>query len=64
MLGVIEDVTRRVPIGFAAPGEEIHLLGETADELDGSAWADSPRASGRSSADWSILITSSGWPRS
>ena len=40
MLGVIEDVTRRVPIGFAAPGEEIHLLGETADELDGSAWAD------------------------
>ncbi len=40
MLGVIEDVTRRVPIGFAATDEEIHLLGETADELDGSAWAD------------------------
>ena len=31
---------RRVPIGFAAPGEEIYLLGETRDELDGSAWAD------------------------
>ena len=40
MLGVIDDVTRRIPVGFAAPGDEIYLLGETADELDGSAWAD------------------------
>ncbi len=40
VLGVIDDVTTRVPMGFARVGEELHLLGETRDELDGSAWAD------------------------
>jgi phosphoribosylformylglycinamidine synthase subunit PurL len=40
MLGVIDDVTDRVPIGFAGPDEVIFLLGETRDEFDGSAWAD------------------------
>jgi phosphoribosylformylglycinamidine synthase len=39
VLGVIEDVARRVPSGFLAAGHELVLLGETADELDGSAWA-------------------------
>ncbi|HEX3705714.1 MAG TPA: phosphoribosylformylglycinamidine synthase subunit PurL [Mycobacteriales bacterium] len=39
VLGVIEDVRRRVPSGFVAPGHKVVLLGETADELDGSAWA-------------------------
>jgi phosphoribosylformylglycinamidine synthase II len=39
VLGVIDDVTKRVPSGFSAPGQSIVLLGETADELDGSAWA-------------------------
>jgi phosphoribosylformylglycinamidine synthase len=39
VLGVIADVTKRVPSGFAAAGDQIVLLGETADELDGSAWA-------------------------
>ncbi|HVV77703.1 MAG TPA: phosphoribosylformylglycinamidine synthase subunit PurL [Mycobacteriales bacterium] len=39
VLGVIADVKRRVPSGFAAPGEQVVLLGGTADELDGSAWA-------------------------
>jgi phosphoribosylformylglycinamidine synthase len=38
VLGVIGDVTRRVPSGFVAD-RSIILLGETADELDGSAWA-------------------------
>jgi phosphoribosylformylglycinamidine synthase len=39
VLGVIEDVARRVPSGFLEPGRHIILLGETDDELDGSAWA-------------------------
>ena len=39
VLGVIDDVTRRVPSGFTRPGDVVLLLGETADELDGSEWA-------------------------
>ena len=39
VLGVIDDVTRRVRHGFRRPGDRIHLLGETRDELDGSEWA-------------------------
>ena len=39
VLGVIEDVTRRIPVGFAAEGDAVLLLGDTRDELDGSAWA-------------------------
>ena len=39
VLGVIDDVEARTPIGFAAEGDAILLLGETRDELDGSAWA-------------------------
>jgi phosphoribosylformylglycinamidine synthase len=39
VLGVIDDVARRVPSGFLEPGRHILLLGDTADELDGSAWA-------------------------
>jgi phosphoribosylformylglycinamidine synthase II len=39
VLGVIDDVAKRVPSGFLAAGHELVLLGETADELDGSAWA-------------------------
>ena len=40
VLGVFDDVTRRTPVGFRAPGQTIYLLGTTRDELDGSAWAD------------------------
>ncbi|MDQ6686623.1 MAG: phosphoribosylformylglycinamidine synthase subunit PurL [Actinomycetota bacterium] len=39
VLGVIEDVRRRTPTGFVAPGELIFLLGETREELSGSEWA-------------------------
>jgi phosphoribosylformylglycinamidine synthase len=39
VLGVIDDVTRRTPTGFVAPGERILLLGETREELSGSEWA-------------------------
>jgi phosphoribosylformylglycinamidine synthase subunit PurL len=39
VLGVIDDVATRVPSGFLAAGHDVVLLGETADELDGSAWA-------------------------
>jgi phosphoribosylformylglycinamidine synthase subunit PurL len=40
VLGVIEDVTRRTPVGFRNPGDAVYLLGETRDELAGSAWAE------------------------
>jgi phosphoribosylformylglycinamidine synthase subunit PurL len=36
---VIDDVTRRTPGGFIAAEQVIYLLGETRDELAGSAWA-------------------------
>jgi phosphoribosylformylglycinamidine synthase len=39
VLGVIDDVTRRVPMAFGAEGDTIVLLGETREELDGSEWA-------------------------
>ena len=40
VLGVIDDITRRTSLGFAATGDTIALLGETRDELAGSVWAD------------------------
>ncbi|GAA1481235.1 phosphoribosylformylglycinamidine synthase subunit PurL [Gordonia sinesedis] len=40
VLGVIDDVRRRIPTGFGTePGETLILLGETRDEFDGSIWA-------------------------
>lgn len=39
VLGVLDDVTRRLPMGFCGEGESVWLLGETRDELAGSAWA-------------------------
>jgi len=39
VLGVIDDVTRRVRSGFTRGGDAIVLLGETRDELGGSEWA-------------------------
>ncbi len=40
VLGVIDDVTRRTPSAFESAGQVVYLLGETRDELAGSAWAD------------------------
>ena len=39
VLGLIDDVARRTPMGFARAGEAILLLGDTRDELGGSEWA-------------------------
>ena len=39
VLGVHDDVRRRVPSGFSAPGATIVLLGETRPEFGGSLWA-------------------------
>jgi phosphoribosylformylglycinamidine synthase len=39
VLGVVDDVRRRVPLGFGAAGEVVLLLGTTRDELSGSEWA-------------------------
>jgi phosphoribosylformylglycinamidine synthase len=39
VLGTIPDVAARIPSGWQDEGHNIYLLGETALELDGSAWA-------------------------
>ncbi len=39
VLGIIDDVARRIPSGWQDAGENIYLLGVTATELSGSAWA-------------------------
>ena len=39
VLGVIDDVTRRTPVGFRTAGDAVYLLGETRDEFGGSEWA-------------------------
>jgi phosphoribosylformylglycinamidine synthase II len=39
VLGVIDDVARRTPMAFSAEGHLLYLLGETRDELGGSAWS-------------------------
>jgi phosphoribosylformylglycinamidine synthase len=40
VLGVIDDVGRRIPTGLGTePGETLMLLGNTRDEFDGSVWA-------------------------
>ncbi|HJG91415.1 MAG TPA: phosphoribosylformylglycinamidine synthase II, partial [Brachybacterium massiliense] len=40
VLGVFDDVARRVPSGWQGEGESVLLLGTTREELSGSAWAD------------------------
>ena len=39
VLGVMDDVSRRTPSGWREPGQEVHLLGTTREELSGSEWA-------------------------
>src|SRR5690606_26710463 len=39
VLGVLDDVARRVPCGFRRDGDTVVLLGTTRDELGGSEWA-------------------------
>ena len=40
VLGVIDDVSRRIPTGLGTePGETLLLIGDTRDEFDGSIWA-------------------------
>ena len=39
VLGLLDDVARRTPMGFQEPGELVLLLGVTRDELGGSEWA-------------------------
>ncbi|WP_442952821.1 phosphoribosylformylglycinamidine synthase subunit PurL [Pedococcus sp. 5OH_020] len=39
VLGVMDDVARRTPSGWKAPGQVIYLLGRTRDELGGGEWA-------------------------
>ncbi|MBX6751419.1 MAG: phosphoribosylformylglycinamidine synthase subunit PurL [Micromonosporaceae bacterium] len=39
VLGVLENVARRVPMGFSGEGDPIFLLGTTREEIGGSEWA-------------------------
>lgn len=39
VMGIIDDVARRIPSGWQDAGENIYLLGVTNNELSGSAWA-------------------------
>ena len=39
VLGVIDDVNRRTPMAFSDEGHLIYLLGDTREELGGSAWS-------------------------
>jgi phosphoribosylformylglycinamidine synthase len=39
VVGLIDDVARRTPMGFGKAGDLVLLLGETKDELGGSEWA-------------------------
>jgi phosphoribosylformylglycinamidine synthase len=39
VLGVLDDVARRVPSGFTRDGDEVVLLGTTGEEFGGSEWA-------------------------
>ena len=39
VLGVIDDVERRTPMGWGEDGELVYLLGDTRDEFAGSEWA-------------------------
>jgi len=39
VLGIIDDVATRTPMGFVAEGDVVLLLGETREELSGSEWA-------------------------
>ncbi|RRR99617.1 phosphoribosylformylglycinamidine synthase subunit PurL [Glycomyces terrestris] len=39
VLGVIDDVARRIPLGLGRTGDTIALLGTTHEELSGSEWA-------------------------
>jgi len=40
VLGVLDDVRKRLGAGFAVEGAEVVLLGTTRDEFGGSAWAE------------------------
>ncbi|MEY4451528.1 MAG: hypothetical protein RLZZ380_649 [Actinomycetota bacterium] len=40
VLGVIDDVARRIPCGWQDAGHNIYLLGTTEEELDGSVWSE------------------------
>jgi phosphoribosylformylglycinamidine synthase len=39
VLGVVDDVRRRTPVGWSADGDRMFLLGSTGEELSGSEWA-------------------------
>jgi phosphoribosylformylglycinamidine synthase II len=39
VLGVLDDVSRRTPLGFAGEHRTIYLLGRTIEEFGGSEWA-------------------------
>jgi len=39
VLGILDNVAERIPMGFSAGGDLLYLLGDTREELSGSEWA-------------------------
>jgi phosphoribosylformylglycinamidine synthase len=39
VLGILDDVAQRIPMGFSHAGDVVFLVGETSAELSGSEWA-------------------------
>jgi phosphoribosylformylglycinamidine synthase subunit PurL len=39
VLGIVDDVRRRTPVGWSADDDRLFLLGSTGEELSGSEWA-------------------------
>ena len=60
VLGVLDDVSLRTPMGFRREGDVVYLLGTTRDEFGGSEWANvvhghlggQPPSISRPSARW------------
>ncbi len=40
MLGIIEDVADRIRSGFTTPGDNVFLVGDTHEDMSGTAWAE------------------------
>ncbi|GHE37745.1 phosphoribosylformylglycinamidine synthase subunit PurL [Streptosporangium violaceochromogenes] len=66
VLGVIDDVAGRVRSGFSGVGDQVVLLGETAEEFGGSEWAHvahghlgglPPRANLEAERDLALVLT-------
>ena len=63
VLGIIEDVADRIRSGFTTPGDNVFLVGETHEDMSGTAWADDhPRPHRRGAPDARLRPRAAAWP--